>query len=128
MKYVVFDWKLSIFPLLSCTQRDAIKLTIFTVAGRFRLIQVLEFWIFGTSDPPDCNIFFSSTSCFRYVQVTFNTGFSVKKVLPAVMFFQRLPSEQFKMRRWYLLTCQYSYYMELKHFNITLYSGSLGFL
>ena len=76
--YVVFDWKLNIFPRLNCTQRDAIKLTIFTVAGRFRLIQALEFWILGTSDPRNCKIF-PPTTRFPYIQVTFNTGFPVQR-------------------------------------------------
>ena len=76
MKYVVFDWKLSIFPLLSCTQRDAIKLTIFTVAGRFRLIQVPELWIHETVDPRNSKSFPLKAEIF-YAHVPFKTGSTV---------------------------------------------------
>lgn len=49
----------------------------FPSVGSFCFIKVLELWILGTPDPQDCNSFLLNAS-FLYVQVPFETGFTVK--------------------------------------------------
>ena len=53
---------------------------IFSIADRFRFIQVREVLILGTAGPGDCKSFPLVTG-FRYVQVPFKADFTVIKNL-----------------------------------------------
>jgi len=71
-----FKKKVLLFYGESCLQRKSKGLKFYSVAGKFLLIQNLEFWILRTSDKQNRRRFPLKTG-FHYAKFTFKAGLTV---------------------------------------------------